>query len=572
METRYYIKIPSSSGIPGQFVRVDPQTLHHGILTQLFTLDPRTKRYVAVRGIDHVVKTNVDVSSLADAWDGLRGMIEMATVSEGIAGEFSKDIRGLLSEMPQLLELVADGQLAEAEKVLESLAYRLLAATGTATTNLAALEAKANDQGNIAESMVGIVINAEDRNLNEAFEFADAVHAGLSAYSTLAGHEQELESLFERLEPMYRSWQALTSANANSSWMREQLEWLDHIQTGFCARVSRFMFDPDSASEATMAAALEEAISRMAQVAHRLETAVGEHAEARVRVDKLLECESVIDSHIRTMRSAREIVERSIKSGIDAFAVQSQLVTSDEFDKWQSLLQDRQWQSLHDIGARFRHLAESLRRLLDQTPSLDAKTQKVCAAVEHRIEQLENKLTEPDSQSEQASELLSLHPAAMPKEDDQPDAAAAPALTELYELILAVAAVKYCGEVGRPTVMTLNSVLKILEQMGRTTHQERAQYATGLQELIDNHSFDLDLSPDRFKRRTDAWLELTPDEAHWITFRQGRGARKGLFRYWRMIDQLRERGLQLCITHGITSEDVLEAYEAIKQERPRRSA
>lgn len=568
-----FIRRPASKelGISEDYIEVDPSTLQLGLLTELYTLTGTQvggrRTYQRLHGVSHVVNTGIDPSALLDTWATHVSIMEpMLVEGDSSAGQFSSEIKGILADLPQLLELVANGELVTASNTLDGLAYRLMAAIGTATAKLDELEAKATAHGDLAESMVGILTNADDRNLTEAVEFVDAVNAGMEAYGALAAFERDLMVMFDQLEPQSAVWNTLSHTDSGHVWLHEQLDRLVGQEGGFTTRASQFLIkvaheSPAPDEVAVMIKAIDDAEARMRAIRGRIATAVSEHTLAKATSEQLLQREYETERLIGIMRKSRQAVERGMKNGMNAFAVTSGLITTEEFQRWQALLRDPQWHSLYAVGVRLRDMAESIRRLLDQAPRLDEKASKALTSVEQYVERLEAKLTEPTPRSVPSVIDLAAAEDNEAELDDDDNR-----LQELYELVWAVGAAKYCHSKGYLMGTQLRVILDILEILDRITSEERTRYQEELQELLEGHSHDVEADVSS-RGRMALWAQLDDEQIQWIMFKQKRGKDPTRRWHWRLVAHAYEQGQALCSKYGLAPEEIVEAYETRKDER-----
>ncbi|HVX24055.1 MAG TPA: hypothetical protein VG992_01800 [Candidatus Saccharimonadales bacterium] len=567
-DRRYWIKIPAGPEIAEDFVPVDPSTLHLGVITDLYVWDSQQRKHRPVLGLEGWVNTDLDATALTELWSELMVQLQAGLVNDGVAGRFAQELRGALDDLPQLLELLAAGRMGAAQQAMQAMAYGLMQAASTATVELTELEARALAQSALAEGMVGIVAGHDDRITTEAVEFVDALEKGLGIYDHLEKGERELKELIERLEKQMAVCNNLELGQL-PAWLNEHLEWFSELsEDGFRTRASRYMQNPDPAQADIMVKAAEEAQARVQKIRAEVRTAAAEQASARATTEPLLAELTAVTSQMRLIRQYREVIDRGIRADIDDYALTSELLSRPDFERWQALQTDQDWSSLHAVETRLRDLADIVRSLLDQTPRLNVETERTLVNVQSYIERLEGAL---DLQPTIAAVELAASLPAMDDEDADEDESEYDSdydrLQELYELVVAVGAVRYCGQARGYLMGTqLRVILDILEILQRITEEERLRYRNDLQEMLDSYSYNVEADGSGLGR-IGLWRELDNPQIHWIRFQQSRGKDPTKFWYWRLVQHARQRGLDLCAKHDLRSEDILEAYQTRTDQR-----
>lgn len=567
MRNRYFMRIPASKMVREQFVEVDPEILHLGLLTEIYQLDPHPHKqgYVRAYGFEDVVNTGIDASELLARWEDLLEQIEAVLSNLGAAKIFAEDLRTAIKELPQLISLIASGKTQDANGALEAVGYGLLSMAATVSTKLQDFEARVARLGDQAEIMTDIVANRDDERLYHATaeSLAGHVDEGLRAIRALDEYEAELDSLMEKVEAKSQDWQAISISPP--FWLREQLGWLTDEETGFCTRASRFLINPDSASAETMLAMTEEARKRLELIKERMANKLQERTAAKQAVEAVLTRQLEVERLTRVIREAREQVAQTSRAGIDAFSLTKGLITAEEFAQWQ--VQERpesRFGSLHDVNLRLRHKAEAIRQYLDHEPRLGPEAEKALERVEPYIAKVHSLLRRLGLQVGEVEDEVPVRQAAEAdaKQPLDPSSLSGSQLERVYEMALAVGAVKYCG----PTNMiggTPAAMLDILRILGRLSDEESRLYKQPLRERLEKDSYQVSDSENRLK----AWKSVKPERACWIQFRVTRGRATPKFNMWRLTEQARQVGLRMLQKHDLRPEEIVQAYNTRCEQR-----
>ena len=433
---------------------------------------------------------------------------------------------------------------------------------------------------------------SEDERMElEADNVTSSLLAGQKAYKRLCEHEHMLDMLDSMLMPHAQAWHKI--ASGENSWIQEHLTWLgDQHDEQFCTQASRFCATPDETKAQAMVELINEAMLAITTIRSEVVDAFKEHQDLSKQVEAELNQLEDIGDLLAQIRQTREQVVAAQKHGFVATAVASRKITQEQFDAWQVLLVSPDWRDLNGVRIRLREKTKIVRDWLRNIPDLRDEDEAVIKQAKRYIEKLQEALAEFNVEVEIVPEVIETETETLPLanlDDDEDEPIGSPVAAEstpkatprttevnhdpsrfeeICEFVLAVAVYIYIGTPKSPTFMTPNSVLKILEQMGLTTREDRTLYFDKFQEWLDANSWDEDAEPNRFPRRTDAWLEISPDEASWILFRQGRNTSKARFRYWRLTNQMRDHALTMSSKHGITEQTVMEAYAVVKERRP----
>jgi hypothetical protein len=560
-DPRYYIKLPASpsQGIKGGYYPVDPATLRLSILMQLYRRNDRG--YDRDYGIEPSIELDNDPSPLLQRWSDLMDQIEQLMPDSGLVGDFAQELRGALDGLPQLIQLTAAGKLSDAAGAVDAIGDGLVALAATVIDTYSTLETKAMEHGEHDQAMTEVVAGGTQEGLYQAMaeSLADSVDQGLSAYRQLAEFESAIDDLIRGLEPLNQMLSPYVQSGP--SWLSEQLAWLGD-DGGYCTQASRFLIRPRSDAVDLMVVVIGQARTRLQQIADRLATAASQHAEAKNKAQSILEQQFQVDSLIRTMRDTRDAVKKLAQTGIDPFAIVGGLITEDEFAAWQGLLADPDWKSLHAVGMRLREKAQLVRQMLDQEPLLTPTDEKTLERVRQYIDRVELAMAELGRPAPAATEPAKPVPAASTVRAPGASRTAAPRgvdqarIDVLYDLMMAVGAVKYCGAANL-TGGTPRAILDILEALGRITPAERDLYSAPLRQCLEGDSYEVQDG----ESRLTAWRTTDPARHRWIQFRQGRGGSPRRFLFWRLVEQGRPAALALCEKYGLSQADIVRAYD-----------
>ena len=597
---RYAIKRRASReyNLEEKMIDVDPNTVDLSWITELYVMvhgdsrDPK-HRWQRANGLDSLINTSIDPAVLLEAWQGLSDQLELTLGAQtGKSGEFANQLRGSLAHIPHIISLLAEGKVEAATKALEAFGYGIIQAGATAVTSLSRLEAEVAQQDKVFDTAVRLRSTEDERMELEADNVTSSLLDGQKAYKRLCEHEDMLDMLDSMLMPHAQAWHKI--ASGENTWIQEHLAWLgDQHDEQFCTQASRFCATPDETKAQAMVELINEAMVAISTIRSEVADAFKEHQDLSKQAESELNQLEDVGTLLAQIRQTREKLVVAVEHGFDNDAIALSKITQEQFDAWQALLVSPDWRDLNGVRIRLHEKTKIVRDWLRNIPDLRDEDEAVIKQAKRYIEKLQEVLAEfnveveivPEANETETEVLLS---ADLDDDQDEPTTGslvvaepvtvAAPRTTEvnhdpsrfeeICEFVLAVAVYIYIGTPKRPTFMTPNSVLKILEQMGLTTREDRTLYFDKFQEWLDANSWDEDAEPNRFPRRTDAWLEISPDEASWILFRQGRNTSKARFRYWRLTNQMRDHALTMSSKHGITEQAVMGAYAVVKERRP----
>ncbi len=562
----YKIRIPAGDGVQEEYRNIDPQTFFkNGNHTKLYEWDSRRQKHVQILGNEGLLKQSFDADELLALWAEFVEQMEYhAALQTGTAAGFMNQLTTVAVDMTRLIELVSLGQVGAAREALASVGFGIVQASAFATNELARLEGEATRHGELAEAMVSIVADQDKRTQAEGESLADKIDHALRASDTLKGYEIELDQQFERLESRSRAWRSFSEDE--SGWLQERLDQLSNRETGFCSLASRYLYapaDPDAAE--AMASAVSEARKHVQVIEARIAAAQDEHVSLKASTEAALEQQFGIDVLIRTLRDCRKAVEEAGNKGVDAFSLVSGLITFEEYHRWKELSRDPNWRSLHAVQVRFRDKADAVRRLFDYEPKLSDTGRAVLKRTTHYIGKLEVELAEFGLELDEAEEheVKQQSAGSSPRSEVHGPKPANDRLEEIYEMVLAIGAIKYCGpeplRLGTP-----GSMLKILLWLGRITETEVELYSARLEKRLEDDSVFVDRGEDRLA----AWQETEPSEAHWIMVRQRRGNSPDRYPMWKLVEQARDKALSLGMHYKLDPLDVRKASDALRAKKP----
>jgi hypothetical protein len=594
---RICIKIKEGPGVKAQYVPVHVPNLSLSTITELYTWDPATKQYKVAQGMETQVNTGLDISELLEHWNDLREQIDVyLTPTAGIAGELSIGLRDFLDNLPKLLQALAQGKVAEAWDPLGDMGYRLMGTVAKTVGALKEIEKESTAQSGLAEAALA-AMEADDVDgfyANTAEATATRIDDGLRALRKLEAYEKELDRLVDELSEKAANW---ATNGTMPAWLAEHINWLDWDEDGFCRRASLYIIQPDEKATEKMAYSVLEAEEKIAKIRSTVSAQLSEQKKAREKAEGVLANHTDIDRWISTVRNAREVVRQNSDAKIDAFYLAKGLITSEEHQEWQQRqAQNSRWASPYEVGSRLREKVETIRRLLGQTPKLSPEVEAIISRSESYMERLIEPLAANgvDLRSEKAEPEAKASAAVAPAPQTKPAAtpvataavsapkqalagsqsAAAQAslppgsgstinsnrLEEIYEMVLGVAAVKYCGRPQDNLLGgTAEAFLDILCRMEKITAEEKGPYAKALKQKIEAQTRPVT----KGENKSQIWKA---SRMQWIKFLSKRGRSTTLHPLWRLTEKTRTKGMEMCKKHGMKRADIESAFEARRTE------
>jgi hypothetical protein len=595
VEQRYFILIPASGSVKRDFIPVDPATLHLGIITEIWTLGDRGQK-VRAHGAENAVTTGLDITALLEMWGQIESQMQSSFSAEkGKASEVAADLLGSLRKLPEILELLASGQLVAATAALEGFGYGLLTAGSNAVASLQEAENRLESSGGTVESFVkqiGILDQGElfKRKLDS---WTEDYETFLSLIIALDENEKELRRLIGALSEDTAVWVA--QSEGTDPHLQATLEALGDGEHGLAARINRFLIEKEAGDVAAITARIAHARSEIAKWHSAIDDSLTMREmwleDAKPHLDQRFE---VSDRSIGRLSILLEALDRHEQESPDGLSADEALIGRIQPDQLQLADKHRAsgpWSSSFDAKQRFVELYSAIDRLLAVEPKLTEKAVRVFERAEHQIERAEALILEltqgPLGEPAPPTEPEAAKPAPAPKAASKvespsatngkkpravrPNKTAAQAskrrLEEIYEMLLAVGAVAYCGtRQAYSTMGTIASLMGILQRVGAITEAEADEHKASLQAMLDRKSHNMVEKPLDTSRndggRIQAWEELPCSDVHWIKFQQGRGKSKVKFWYVRLLSSARELGLEMCTKYNLDPEDIRDARSA----------
>lgn len=571
----YFVRLPVPRGTRGDttetYVEVVPDLLYPGLMTEIWqkhrgdSHDTKV-RWVRAHGVVPEVK-RVDTSRVTNRIGDLVEQLGVVTAGAQSDGqEFASDVTSVFADFTQVIELVAQGHYGTAADTVDGIGYALMSVVSETVEKLTRLQTYAASQEQLSVSLVDALSTMDERSDDEATRLALEIEDGLRIIDDVVNFEAELEVLYNELVSKTRRWAAFTAGDSN--WLSEKLLWFDDPSNGFGRRVSQYLMQPDSIGRESMLAYVAEAWKRLDLIEERAQVAQSEHVEVLPKVHELLSRLADFESSLRKLREYRDSIAKSTIGGLDAFTVVKGLVNEAELKRWNELQNDPHWESTFEIGNRLRTSCGAIRGMLTQEPKFDERATRAIKNARADMERVAPSLADPEVPSVPPSEDVAKTATAVPR----PRPTAPPSLTaktavevrllQVYDLVLMVAAVRYCGR--SPSLMaTPKSLLGILLELNLVSDEESVQFRKPIESLMQAKSVFVD----KGESRADAWQNTRPERAHWIMFRQKLGGAAVPTALWRLVAAHREEGFGKLAEHGLSIADVEDAYTVFNQKR-----
>jgi hypothetical protein len=294
-----------------------------------------------------------------------------------------------------------------------------------------------------------------------------------------------------------------------------------------------------------------------------------EQVQAKASAETLLAKQHELERIFARLRECKTVVDQLTSVSEDAFTVSSGLLTAAEFKQWQEIQADPRWRS--PVGAlnRLRGTCEAIRKLLDHVPQLDSSTQRTIRLAEDDLARIKLRLHAPVAPAPEPAALDETPVLASLSSEDLPrplaDRGEQLGLDRVYDLVRAVAAVKYCSGMGNRG-SNPKRFLEILELLGYITFEEAKQLRGPLEELINRRSVEVRAG----QKQADVWRSTKPNKAHWVTYSQKVGRRSRPIQFWRLVQSCEQEGVRLLQTFGYTRAQVEAAFKRMSENKDAR--
>ncbi|MBI4098925.1 hypothetical protein HY442_00160 [Candidatus Parcubacteria bacterium] len=474
MGGRYYLRIPvpGGRGDQSEFVEVDPDRLHLGVLTDIYErLGPGqagVQRRGARSGLKpalgaaNTIRSDIDPAEVIHVLADLLVECRKALEPYREAGEQVGQILPDEENFRALIEALVRGRLEAAKDALTELLYRTMGASCTLADQLDQAQTHASAMEASRESLDAALREAPAITEQLYIGWAEAADTLNRSVQALAATEKDLETLLREAKGVNRAWQALISDQ--HPVIAEAMKRLDLSADSFnlwafsCLGQPSATIDPQRIAEARRHIEACREQERLTQDAwQKTRDSVHQATAPRVpeiqRMSLWLEGATINLQRFESHTKADVARPYDIKSGA--------LISAEDYQRASAHLTDPRW-SPRAAQRRLEGIAASAMALVREMPRLP---ESVLAA-----------LTQAGQYLQQLEQLEQLPPTPVHKGS----AEASPALPqarveELYELVICAGCVLTCT----PKLLAqsnIEALLEVLVQLNCCSKEEAETY------------------------------------------------------------------------------------------------
>ncbi len=512
----------------------------------------------------------INLTALKELIDETTASIQLlAQPNQPLTREVCDLLASASGQMWRYSQLLSLGKETAAQYALTSIGQNLLKAAAISTEHLSQLDAKAEAYATAESALQNVVV--DDKLGGEmAMNLSLAVSQSVVIYKELIQLDQTVESLRKEV------------ARASSDWLLDDdapevqphLRWLGGERTGFTTLASHYLLSRDRYDDEALEKLRDEAEDHLNQLEEVIQTAKRLHTGTLQKAQEILGGKQERYAElVRELQKQRDTLQ-SQSPELTSTLIRSVLIDSELAD-WAAYEAMPKFQNLdrarYDLGS----VIARIWRRLDSRPQLSSNARLIIEEARKYTDDLFDELEERNVASEpqpEPAQITKPQPVIpkvatpSPSRSLSQEAAAQPGIAvvtervdEIYEMILAVAAYRYCGERFLQG-MTINSVLGILLFMKRISDEEFKTYANAITQKVTSRSKSIDDT----KKVTDAWKTTSPTVLDWIDYPNGRGGR-----FFKLVLQGKEPALYFASQFGITDKATMIAKDQYNKAKTR---
>lgn len=495
-----------------------------------------------------------------------------------LAREVCTGLASVADQIWRYSQLIALEKDTAAQYILTNISQNLLKAATVASDHLSRLDEKAEAYTTAEAALQKVVI--DDKLGSElAMNLSLAISQSLEIYRELIEIDKSLESLRREVTNASSDW----SLDDDAPGVQAHLAWLGGGRQGFTTLASRYLISNGRYSASQAIALRDEAEEHLNQLEEVAQIATRLHARTLQNTQEILGGKQERYAELlKDLQAQRDVLQSQSSEITSTLIKSSNLLSENELADWAAYESLQQYRNIDQARYTLGSTVSRIWKRLDSKPQLTSNARQVVNEARKYTDELFDQLVQPEieaaagcSSAPKVAETVSrakaagtttvvtatptdfLRRQASITKTPQPVQTVIPErLDEIYQMVAAVAAYRYCSEKFMQG-MTIDSVLGILLCMNKITPAERVTYATALATRVKDRSRQVEDTGEV----TEAWKSTSVEFRHWINYPNGRG------RFFKLVLQGKKQALGLAELFGITDEATLEAKNRYSKEK-----